>query len=122
MVDINDWFPNFTMFVLIILPALILFTMMVFFVAWWLNRPDRKQKKTPMDWMDLMKFGTALYLLVPMFRIVEFIRGNIGVEELIRGLFVTDFFNYMVLALITGMMGLFFILKQKIDSWVGVEG
>ena len=120
MVDIDEWIPNFEMFVLVILPALILFTTIVFFIAWYMNRPKNKIKTT-MDWMDLMKFGTALYLIIPIYRIISYIQGNVGVEELIRGLFITDFFNYMVLALLTGIMGLVFILKDKIYTWVGVK-
>jgi len=116
MIDIDSWFPNFEMFVLFILPAIILVTIAVFIVSWWVRRPKREEK-APMDWMEIMKFGTALYLIIPIYRVVDYVRGNVGSGDLIRGLFVTDFTNFMLLALLTGIMGLIFILRKKIDFW-----
>ena len=117
MVEIDDWIPNFEMFVLIVLPALILVTVAVFIISWWVNRP-KKDQQTPMDWMDIFKFGTALYMIVPIYRIIGYIQGDVGQEELVRGLFVTDFYNYMLLALVTGIMGLMLILKEKMEGWM----
>lgn len=120
MVNIDDWIPNFQMFVMIILPALIIMTFLVFIISWWINRP-KKLAKSHMDWMEVMKLGTALYLIVPIYRIVNYVQGKIGFQELIRGLFVTDFRNYMILALMTGFIGLIFILRNKQIEWKGVN-
>jgi len=120
MVNMDNWFPNFELFVLHILPALILLTLAVIIAAYWTNRPKRKEK-TPMDWMDVFKWGTALYMIVPIYRIIGYIKGTVGFGDLVEGLFVTDFYNYMVLALITGLMGLMFILRKKMHSWQGVN-
>lgn len=116
MVEIDEWIPNFEMFVLLILPVLIVVTLAVLLLAWFMSR-KKGETKDPMDWMNLFKFATAIYLLVPIWRIIDYIQGNIGFETLVRGLFVTDFFNYMVLCLITGMMGLLFILFHKANDW-----
>ena len=116
MVDIDEWIPNFEMFVLFVLPVLILITIAVFFLEWYEKRP-KKKLKFDIDWMDLMKFATALYLLVPIYRIIRYVEGKVGVDELVRGLFVTDFFNYMLIALLTGIIGLVFILKNKAIEW-----
>jgi hypothetical protein len=119
MVNIDEWIPNFQMFVLIILPALILMTFAVFVISWWINRP-KKPEKTSMDWMEIMKLGTALYMIVPMYRIMQYVQGEIEFNVLIQGLFVEDFRNYMILALLTGIMGLVFILRKKQEQWKGV--
>ena len=120
MVEIDEWFPNFEMFVMFMLPALIMVTIAVFLITFWINK-KKTATKAPMDWMDIMKFGTAIYLVVPVWRIISYLRGDINNSELIQGLFVTDFINYMTLALLTGIMGLIFILKKKNDEWVGVK-
>lgn len=117
MVDIDEWIPNFEMFVLLILPVLIVVTLAVLLLAWFMSRKNKGGTKDPMDWMDLFKFATAIYLLVPIWRIIDYIQGNVGFDDLVRGLFVTDFFNYMILCLITGIMGLLFILFHKANDW-----
>lgn len=111
MVEIDEWIPNFEMFILIILPTLLIVTVVMIFVLWFFERTKE------WNWMSVFKFASAFYLVVPLFRIINYIQGDVGIDDLARGLFVTDFLNYMILVLLMGIIGLLFIIKKKVLKW-----
>jgi len=114
VVDLDDWFPNFDLFVMRILPTLIFVTILVLLIQYWTKRPTLQKK--PLSWMDILVWGSLLYLIVPIWRIIDYLTDKITWLELIEGLFVTDFKNYMLIMLIVGIMGAFMILNQKLKT------
>lgn len=106
--NINDWFPNFDLFVMQILPALILLAFIMGLIEFWVRKSKRKSRK-PIEWMDVIIWFSALYLIVPIYRIYQYLKDKKSWETLLEELFVTDFQNYMFIMLVVGIIGVGFI-------------
>lgn len=118
--DLDSWFPNFDLFIMQLLPALILVTFVIILFEFWIRRKKSKKSKKKMDWMDTMIWITSVYFFIPLYRIAQYLTGEKEYETLVRELFVDDFYNYMVLMLMVGIVGAMFIFLQKFGK--GSEG
>lgn len=112
--ELDDWIPNFDLFVMVILPALIAITVTVVLIDFWAKR---SRKTSDYTWMDVLLWISAVYFVVPIWRIIQYLQGNKSYEVLVGELFVDDFYNYMVILLMVGIVGAVYILLRKTRSW-----
>lgn len=107
--NVDDWIPNWDLFVLTLLPVLIL----VFFLSillyrglvymkwrkWQRENPDPASQRS-IDMVRVLTFVPYVYLIFPIFRIWDYLLGDITFLELVDGLFTVDFRGFMMVALI----------------------
>jgi putative effector of murein hydrolase len=115
MVDPGEWIPNFDLFVLWLLPLLLGVTVLVILLDFWQGRG--KGKKRSYGWMDYVIWLTAVYFVVPFWRIVQYLQGDKSWTVLVEELFTDDFFNYMVILLMAGILGAIYIMQEKLRRW-----
>lgn len=112
--NLDDFIPNFSLFIMRLLPGLLFATFFIIMVTFWLNRRMLKPERDERDWMTILIWGSLLYLIVPIWRVIEFLRDEKSWSDLVEELFVDDFKNYMFLMLVVGIFGAMMILKRKI--------
>ena len=118
MVNLDEWFPNFDLFVMQIIPALIMLTLALILMEYW-TRKKKVRKKREISWMDTVIWFTAVYLFIPIYRIIQFVQGDKSYTVLVRELFIDDFYNYMAILLVAGIAGAIYIMSKKVKTWEG---
>jgi hypothetical protein len=112
--ELDDWLPNFDLFVMTVLPALLAVTIAVILINFWTKR---SKKPSEYSWMDVLLWMTAVYFIIPFWRIIQYLLGDKSFSILVEELFIEDFYNYMVLLLIVGIVGAVYILLRKSRKW-----
>ena len=112
--ELDDWIPNFDLFVMVVLPALIAVTVTVVLVDFWAKR---RGKVSDYSWMDVLLWMSAVYFVIPIWRIIQYLQGEKSYSTLVNELFVDDFYNYMVILLMVGIVGATYILLKKTRTW-----
>ena len=113
MMELDNWIPNFDLFVMLILPALIAVTVVVLLVDFWAKRSPKPSEYT---WMDILLWMSAVYFVIPIWRIIQYLQGEKSYSVLVSELFVDDFYNYMVILLMVGITGAIYIFLRKTRS------
>ena len=111
--ELDDWIPNFGLFVMLILPALLAVTVTVILIDFWAKRGRRTSDYT---WMDVIIWMSAVYFVIPLWRVIQYLQGNKTWGTLVEELFVDDFYNYMVILLMVGITGAVYIRLRKTRS------
>jgi len=111
--DLDQWFPNFDLFVMTILPALLLITFLIILLDFWRRRSKVRKTGRKVDWFDVLLWFSALYLIVPIYRVYQYLVGEKTWLTLVHELFTVDFENYMLVALLAGIGGAAFIFFQR---------
>jgi hypothetical protein len=116
MVELDDWIPNFDLFVMTILPAILAITIAVILIDFWVKRGAR-DRGGEFVWMDILIWMTAVYFVIPAWRVIQYLMGEKSFSVLVEELFIDDFYNYMVLLLMVGIVGAVYIFLAKLRSW-----
>lgn len=99
-IDIDNWIPNFTLFIYVLAPiVLMLFAIMVL-ASKWLKLEDKGPKKR-MTFAEMLGIIPALYLLQPMYEIGEYLYGTR--TEIVDRLFLYHFPIFMFLVVCVGI-------------------
>ena len=98
--NIDDWIPNFTLFVLYLAP-LILFLIAGFVIVSRFYNLRRGEKKTKKYFVDYVGYLPALYLIAVIYEIGEYL---FGIRETIADrLFLYHFPIFMFLTVVAGI-------------------
>lgn len=97
--DINQFIPNFTLFVFILAPMIITILFVMTVASKWFQGKARKKKRR--SWAQLIGYIPAIYLVSPVIEIYQYLVGE-------RASFVPRLFGYhfpilMFLIICTGI-------------------
>ena len=109
--NIDDWIPNFTLFVLILTPMVLAILFIVLIISRWLRlrTPGEPRPKRKMSFAELIGLIPALYLIEPIWEIGEYLNGTR--DEIVDRLFTYHFpiFMFLVLCVGLGQVGYYWI-------------
>lgn len=99
--NLDAWFPNFTLFVLILTPVLIIITYALISISRFMKLEPIGNDTKGMKIGTYLGYVPILYMFYPIWEIAEYIMGNRG--EVVARLFTYHFGNLMILIVIVGM-------------------
>ena len=109
--NIDDWIPNFTLFVLILTPTVLALLFIILIIQRWLRlrTPGEPRPKRTMSFAELIGLIPALYLIEPIWEIGEYLNGTR--DEIVDRLFTYHFpiFMFLVLCVGLGQVGYYWI-------------
>ena len=98
--DPNEWIPNFTLFILVLAPVILLILFGAIFISRYVNLRSKKVR-VKKKWSELLGYIPAFYILFPIWEIVEYLMGER--ETILDRLFGVHFPVIMVIIIIVGI-------------------
>lgn len=98
--DIDAWIPNFTLFVFVLAPMVLMLFVVMVLASRWLKLGDKGPKKR-MTFAEMLGLIPALYLLQPFYEIAEYLYGTR--TEIVDRLFIYHFPIFMFLVVCIGI-------------------
>lgn len=99
--NIDDWIPNFTLFVYILAPMVLALIFIMIILSRWFSLRKANEPKRRMSFAELIGLIPALYLIEPIWEIGEYLNGTR--DEIVDRLFTYHFPIFMFLVLCVGM-------------------
>ena len=106
--DIDAWIPNFTLFIYILAPFILMLFAIMILASRWLKLEDKGPKKS-MTFAEMLGLIPALYLLQPIYEIGEYLYGTR--TGIVDRLFLDHFpiFMFLVLCVGIGQVGYYWL-------------
>ena len=98
---LDEWFPNFTLFVMVLTPALILLTYAMIAISRFMKLKPIGESSRGMKIGTYLGYVPILYMFWPLLEIAEYIMGDRG--EIVSRLFTYHFENVMIIIVIVGI-------------------
>lgn len=107
--NIDDWIPNFTLFVFVLTPLILSTIFIMIILSRWLGLKKAGQKKPKLTFAQLIGLIPALYLIEPIWEIGEYLNGTRS--EIADRLLLYHFpiFMFLVLCVGIGQVGYYWI-------------
>jgi len=99
--SLDEWFPNFTLFVLVLTPALILITYALIAISRFMKLKPIGNDTKGMKIGTYLGYVPILYMFYPVWEIAQYIMGNRG--DVVARLFTYHFGNIMIIIVIVGI-------------------
>jgi len=99
--NLDEWFPNFTLFVLVLAPALILITYALISISRFMKLQPIGNDTKGMKIGTYLGYVPILYMFYPVWEIAQYIMGNRG--DVVARLFTYHFGNIMIIIVIVGI-------------------
>jgi len=97
MFNIDDFIPNFKLFIFVLTPTILIFLFLMVLLSRWMKKKPRKGK----SWAELIGYIPIIYLISPLIEIYQYMVGER--EDLIDRLFSHHFPILMFLIVCVGI-------------------
>lgn len=98
--SVDEVFPNFTLFVLIIMPVAMAITILGWLIRKYFHRTRRKGGHA---FDEILGYLPALYFLWPIYEIIQYFLGNMEWSVIMTRLFTTHLRGFTVVMLLAGI-------------------